>query len=238
MGVDQEASQQVIDLPAPLTVSFLPQAERLKRQAVAARMAGHELMAHIPMEPLDLGYDPGPNYLGNNLSRDELRSRLRSHLELFGFGIVGINNHMGSRFTTNSEGMQVVMAELLERKMLFLDSRTIRETVGARTAAAFGLPFALRDVFLDHKGSPEARLEVDQIQEQLRRTERIARMKGSAIAIGHPHPETVAALRAWIPEALKRGIALVPLTEVVRHQTSLRAEQQQEADDEALAARD
>jgi uncharacterized protein len=117
--------------------------------------------------------------------------------------------------------------------MLFLDSRTVRQSVGARKAAEFGLPFAIRDVFLDHKGSPTSALDVAKVLEQLRLTEAVARRKGSAIAIGHPHPETIQALRAWIPEAKRRGMALVPITEVVRYQTAKRAEQ----DEDALAAK-
>jgi len=224
MGVDEPASRDVIALPAPLTLSFLPHAQRLRRQAEAGRKAGHELMAHIPMEPLDIRYDPGPNYLGDGMSASEIRKRLRRHLDLFDFGIVGMNNHMGSRFTQNEPGMMLVMSELLQRRMLFLDSRTIAKTVGAKKAAEFGIPYSIRDVFLDHMGTPEAKLEVSEIAEQLRRTEVLARRNGAAIAIGHPHPETIQALREWLPEVKKRGFTLVPVTAVVRYQAALRAD--------------
>ncbi len=224
MGIDEPASQEVIDLPGPLTVSFLPHAQRLRRQAEKARAAGHELMAHIPMEPLDVGYDPGPNYLGESMSATEIQKRLRRHLDLFDFGIVGINNHMGSRFTRNEPGMMLVMNELLKRRMMFLDSRTIAKTVGAKKAAEYGIPYTIRDVFLDHMGSPEARLEISEIKEQLRRTEVIARRNGAAIAIGHPHAETIEALREWLPGVKRRGFAIVPVTAIVRYQSALRAD--------------
>jgi polysaccharide deacetylase 2 family uncharacterized protein YibQ len=217
MGSNREVSGEVIQLPAPITVSFFPWVQRLERQAEVARAAGHEIMAHVPMEPQARSQDPGPNYLGMSQSAQEIRDRLRWNLDKFDFGIVGINNHMGSRFTSSGPGMGVVMAELLKRQMLFLDSRTTRDSVGAQMAAEFGLPYAVNDLFLDNEVSAEGVLRrLDELEERARR-------KGSAIAIGHPHRETVAALRAWIPRVEKRGFVLVPLSAVVKHQMTRRA---------------
>jgi polysaccharide deacetylase 2 family uncharacterized protein YibQ len=217
MGSNREVSSEVIELPPPITVSFFPWVQRLERQVEVARSKGHEIMAHVPMEPQARSQDPGPNYLGMSQSAQEIRERLRWNLDKFDFGIVGINNHMGSRFTSSGPGMGVVMAELLKRQMLFLDSRTTRDSVGAQMAAEFGLPYAVNDLFLDNEVNAEG------VKRRLEELEMRARRKGSAIAIGHPHLETVEALRAWIPSVQKRGFVLVPLSAVVKHQMARRS---------------
>src|SRR5205807_7267740 len=119
------------------------------------RAAGHELLAHVPMEPFGAYADPGPNVLLVGLSRADLLHRLGRDLDSF-TGYVGINNHMGSRFTSHAEGMGTVAAELRRRGLLFLDSRTTAQTVAFQVAVEHGVPSVSRDVFLDNEDKPEA----------------------------------------------------------------------------------
>jgi hypothetical protein len=128
-------------------------------------------------------------------------------------GYVGINNHMGSRFTQDRAGMSVVMTEVKARGLLFLDSVTIGHTVGAATAEPLHVPFAERNVFLDDQPT------VAGVSHQIAVLEQVARRHGSAIAIGHPHPATLAVLAQWLPGAASRGVAIVPLTSVMRRHT-------------------
>ena len=117
---------------------------------------------------------------------------------------------MGSRFTADRGAMQPVLAELGARGLYFIDSRTTAATVAADMARAAGLPAASRDVFLDNETVAAA------VRARLAEAETIARRRGSAIAIGHPHDATLAALAAWLPEARARGFTLVPASAVVR----------------------
>lgn len=207
MGVDRVRSARTIDLPAPLTLSFLPYAEDLQRQTALARRHGHELMVHVPMEPM--GFEnAGPGVLRTRQSLEDILQQLRGDLDRFD-GFVGINNHMGSRFTSYPAGMAVVIAELRRRGLLWLDSRTTSSTVGMALAGDFRIPHVDRDTFLDHDPSGAA------VRRQLVETEAIARRRGSAIAIGHPKDATIEALRTWLREAPGRGLAVVPLTRVV-----------------------
>jgi uncharacterized protein len=164
-------------------------------------------MVHMPMEPAGDEY-PGPNALLASLEPTELVSRLRSYLESFP-GFVGANNHMGSLLTADSHLMSLVMAELHRHGLLFLDSRTTPRSVAAREARRLNMPYAERDVFLDNK------IDRDAIVRQLARVETIARSKGYAVAIGHPHNVTIEALRAWLPTLDARGFALVPISAIV-----------------------
>jgi polysaccharide deacetylase 2 family uncharacterized protein YibQ len=208
LGVDRPRTERTIALPAPLTLSFLAYAGDVARQVEAARRHGHELLVHVPMESVN-GQDMGPNGLSTALTRDELLRRLRWDLTRFD-GYVGINNHMGSRFTSDSRSMAPVIAELKARGLLFLDSRTTAATVGFSLARAEGVPTAARDVFLDNEASGPA------IARQLREVEAVARRRGSAIAIGHPHDATLAALAPWLAGLAKRDLVLVPVSAIVR----------------------
>lgn len=210
VGPDVAAARAAIALPPPVTLAFLPYARDVAELARAARAAGHELLVHVPMEPIDLAHnDPGPNALLVSLAPAEILRRLRWDLGRFQ-GYVGINNHMGSRFTADSADMELVLGVLKRRGLMFFDSRTSAASVGAKLAARLGVPDVSRDVFLDDS------LQIGRIEAQLAVTEREAREHGQAIAIGHPHPTTLEALRHWLPEAKAKGFELVPLTALVR----------------------
>jgi polysaccharide deacetylase 2 family uncharacterized protein YibQ len=210
LGLDRMRTAEAIGLRGPLTLSFITYATDLAAQTQAARHAGHELLVHVPMEAVDRQADPGPHGLFTALSRDEIIERLRWGLGRFD-GFVGINNHMGSKFTSDERGMTPVMEELRARGLVFLDSRTSPTSAGIRLAIAYGVPHAARDVFLDDDQTAEA------IARQLARLEQLARQHGSAIAIGHPRDPTIAALKVWLPSLGEKGLALVPISAVVRH---------------------
>jgi uncharacterized protein len=207
-GLDQPRTARAIDLPAPVTLTFLPYADDLARQTEAARAHGHEILVHVPMQPLNGHLDMGPNGLAVDLPRAEVLRRLRWDLARFD-DYVGINNHMGSRFTADATAMSWVMDELKSRGLMFLDSRTIANTVGEKVAAADDVPTAGRDVFLDDDRTAAA------VEARLKDTEAVARRRGTAIAIGHPHDATLLALNQWIATLPQAGFVLVPLTEVV-----------------------
>jgi polysaccharide deacetylase 2 family uncharacterized protein YibQ len=209
LGLDRLRTADAIRLRGPLTLSFMTYASDLAGQTQSARRAGHELLLHVPMEAVDQHADPGPHGLFTVLSRDEILERLRWGLDRVD-GFVGINNHMGSKFTSDERGMAPVMEELHVRGLVFLDSRTSPSSVGIRMAAAYGVPHAARDVFLDDDQTPAA------ITKELERLEQLARRRGSAIAIGHPHDATIAALKAWLPLLGEKGLALVPVSTVVQ----------------------
>jgi polysaccharide deacetylase 2 family uncharacterized protein YibQ len=209
VGVARNHAELAIDLPGAITLSFMTYADGVADMAARARAKGHELMLHVPMEPLGHEIDAGPHALTVGASESDLLQRLDWGLDRFP-GYIGINNHMGSRFTQDERGMSVVLAELKRRNLLFLDSRTINNTVGDRLAAQMGVAHVMRDVFLDNEMDEAA------VIKQLMQAERIAASKGQAIAIGHPHPATIAAIRAWMPKAEARGFVIVPLSAVAK----------------------
>ncbi len=213
VGLDQRRGRRATALPGPLTLSYMAYADGLGRQLSAARDAGHELLLHVPMEPRSTAVDPGPNVLLSGMPRDELLKSISWNLDQAS-GFVGINNHMGSRFTADRESMDTVVEELRRRGLLFLDSVTSNQSVAHRAARDGGIPYAVRNVFLDHEDDLEA------IRRQLRQVERLANRSGVAIAIGHPRDKTLEALAAWLPSLEDKGFQLVPISAVVQIATA------------------
>jgi len=213
LGLDTRRTARVIRLPGPLTLSWLPYAPNLKARTAEAHGAGHELLVHLPMEPLRASADPGPNALKVELAPAENLRRLALGLAAFD-GYVGINNHMGSRFTSERAAVTPILEELQRRGLLFVDSRTAAGSVAAPVADSLDLPSTSRDVFLDNQLSRAA------VRQELQRLEAIARRTGVAIAIGHPHDQTLAELEPWLKGLRARGFDLVPVSAVVaqRHE--------------------
>ena len=123
-------------------------------------------------------------------------------------GYVGVNNHMGSKFTSDRKAVGTVINELKKRELLFLDSMTSGKSLGWKLARDKNIPYVVRDVFLDN-----ARDE-NEIMKQLNLVERHALKHHVAVAIGHPHIATVQALSRWIPKAKEKGFVFVPVSSV------------------------
>ena len=211
VGVDLKRSRRAVALWGPLTIAIMTYANDISSLAKMARRNGHELIVHVPMEPVDLGSDTGPNALLTTLEDSELMRRLGWALTRFD-GYVGISNHMGSRFTAWEPGMQMVLTEIHKRGLLYLDSRTTPDSTSTPIALALGLPYAARDVFLDNDPTPEG------VRGQLDELERIAKRRGYAIGIGHPRDATIEVLSDWLREVRERGFVLVPISAIVRRQ--------------------
>jgi hypothetical protein len=208
VGLNRPGANRSIALPPPVTLAMMTYADGLPDLARRARAAGHELMVHMPMQPIDAEYNAGIKVLTVGLEPDQLQERIEWGLGRFE-GFVGINNHMGSRFTTNAPGMATVMAELKRRGLMFLDSRTVGHSLGVDAARQAGVPVVARDIFIDHEQ------ESGYIRGQLQALETLARQRGYAVGIGHPHVATLAELERWIPEARARGVTFVPVSAIL-----------------------
>lgn len=209
IGYDRSLAEKFIDLKAALTLSILPHSPHQQAIASSARAQGAEIMLHLPMEPLEYpDANPGPGALLTSMSPDELIAALEENLQAVPH-VKGVNNHMGSRLTAQSEQIYQIFSVLKRRGLYFIDSRTTDASVCQPSARMLQVPFGQRDVFLDH--FQDATL----IRKQLRELVRLAREKGEALGIGHPHPTTYAVLKEMLPE-LRRQVELVPASRLVR----------------------
>jgi len=210
MGSSLKEADELLSIGVPITFSIIPGLQKVKGVAAAAKASGRDVMIHIPMEPQ--GY-PKQRLEANGLlvaySADELASRLEKLIEAVP-DAVGANNHMGSRFTEIEEKMSPVLGVLKKHGLFFIDSRTTPLSKGFELSHKMGLKSATRNVFLDNDQ------DVAAIKKQLNSAVGMARKKGGVIAICHPHPATIAALKEAVPELQKTGIRFVPAGELVR----------------------
>jgi polysaccharide deacetylase 2 family uncharacterized protein YibQ len=209
MGSSMQEVRALLAINLPITFSVIPGLARASGVATTAHNAGREVMAHMPMEPQ--GYPQQrleKKGLLVSLSAGEIEERVISYLQEIPFA-VGANNHMGSRFTEDETKMQPVLKVLKERDLFFIDSKTSPASVGYRLARSMGLRAGVRLVFLDNVQ------RVDAIKAQLEQAAAIARKKGSAIAICHPHQTTIRALTEMMPELEKAGITFVYASQLV-----------------------
>jgi len=209
LGYDKNIAQKFAQLDVTLTFSILPYSPFQKKIARLARSKGLEIMIHMPMEPVEYPQvNPGPGTLLVSMSPDELIEQLDRNLNTLP-GVKGVNNHMGSRMTSESTQMYQFFSVLKERGLFFIDSRTTAESLCEPSARLFQVPFAQRDVFIDHH------LKTDFIRKQIKELIRIAKKNGEAVGIMHPHSTTLRVLQEMLPE-LKGQVLLVPASKVVR----------------------
>jgi len=207
LGNSTARLEALFDIQEPLTLSFLSYARHLPESTRRAREKGYELLVHVPMEPLNGDVNPGMKAMLTSMDRDTMRTSIDWHLSQF-TNFVGFNNHMGSKFTADQKGMEIVIDAARERGLLFLDSRTTECTLGKTLADQAGVPVIERDIFLDNV------IEEAAILKQLEKAAAIARTSATAVVIGHPHPQTVRAIKQWLKTL--DDIEIVPLSALVK----------------------
>lgn len=210
LGRSLEEVEALERLGVPVTYAVLPFESRTQAVVAALRRHDEEILVHLPMEPQG-GGNPGPGALRLGMTGEQLREGTAAALDAVP-GAVGANNHMGSGLSTDAASMGTILEVLSRRNLFFLDSRTSARSVGYQLALAMGLPAAERQVFLDDDRRPEA------IHEQFEHLLQVADVRGEGIAIGHPHPETLAALGQEVPRAKALGYRFVLVSSLMRRE--------------------
>ena len=199
-------------LPPSVTLAFNPYAQRLDYWASRARGAGHEILALVPMEPVNYpANDPGPQTLLTTLTPPENRDRLNWSLSRFQ-GYVGILSQAGSRYTTALESIHPTLEEINNRGLMFIDARSSLRSSAFRIAGEIGVPRALNNRFIDIQASKE------EIDRRLHELVKIATTSGFAVGIGQPYPATVERVAAFVRGADARGLAIAPISAIADHQ--------------------
>ncbi len=208
MGIDMLRSNKMLNVPDLYTMSFLTYSPNLQSQIDFAKEKKHEVLLHVPMEAVHNIYDYGPEFLKTTDSRESNLKILNNILDRVS-GYIGINNHMGSKFTADLPLLSAVIEELSNRGLGFLDSKTTALSKADEIVSHIKLPYASRDVFLDDSN------KIEDIEASLIKLEKIAKKRGYAIAIGHPRDNTIKALENWLPTLNKKGITSVPLSYII-----------------------
>ena len=209
LGYQYKAGLRALRLDGDITYAFLPRAPYSRRLAQHANQLQKEVMLHLPMES-DSENKLGPGALTQCMTEIEFKNRVRTSLAAVPH-VRGFNNHMGSYLTKNPRLMGWLMQAMMFRDDLyFVDSRTTLETVAQEEAERRGITATRRDIFLDYERDATV------VAEQLVQLLRHARRHGSAVAIGHPYPETLAALEAWLPSLQQHDMELVSVSKLIQ----------------------
>ncbi|MFH2059369.1 MAG: divergent polysaccharide deacetylase family protein [Pseudomonadota bacterium] len=207
IGYDRKTAMALFELHSDITFSVLPFSPFGRQLSQRLHAKGAQLMLHLPMEPVEYPIvNPGPGAILSTMSPDALLDQLKKDLKEIPH-IVGVNNHMGSLLTAQSEQMNQIFTILKKENLFFVDSRTAPESQGKASARLLKIRFAWRDVFLDNFQDTE--YISGQFQELVNR----AKKHGTAIGIGHPYKVTLETLAIQLPK-LKQKIKIVRVSEL------------------------
>ncbi|MGD1104320.1 MAG: divergent polysaccharide deacetylase family protein [Terriglobia bacterium] len=209
MGRDLAAAHKLLALDYPLTFSVLPYLRYTQTTAQEVHRSGHEVMLHLPMEPEPSAHtSPGEGAVLVGMNAAEVQRVVLNDLASVPY-VAGVNNHMGSRATKDAALMADVMKILADHQLYFIDSRTTAASMALEAARRQRLPAFYRAVFLDDTETVPYTLG------QLREFRHRVEQQGVALAIGHPHATTIAALAKFLPELERADIELVAPSQIV-----------------------
>ena len=199
----------LLDTKFPFSYAILPFKDFSSDVLAMVNEQGKVPMLHLPMEPMDRSaMSEGKSTVQVSMTADQQRALVRKAVSSLP-GIMGVNNHQGSRATSDSTTMKNVLSELKKQNLFFVDSKTTGASKGRDIARSMGVPTARNDIFLDNSTNPE------DIRKQIYKAFELAEKNGSAIAICHARPGTAACWTKYADEFRKSGITFVPVTELL-----------------------
>lgn len=212
LGMDRLSVDRFAEISTGLTLAVLPNLPHSLYAAKVAKEKNMDLLLHLPMEPKTIsGYnaeDAGEGVLLVGQTKENIVKSLEQNINSLP-DIVGVNNHMGSKFTENDELMELILRKLQNRGLFFVDSLTTPDSSGYPIAKRIGMKAAKRDYFLDDKKKGK-----DYVVKQLSKLVEKSEREGIAIGICHPYPQTIEALEQELPKLGKR-VQIVPASEVI-----------------------
>lgn len=210
MGRSLKTFRALLDLDLMVTPAIMPETRNATEAALFFQDIGREYMIHIPMQPTNYPrINPGKNALLLGQTETETRRLVRHYLDQVP-GAAGSNNHMGSGYTQNRAAMRIVLDELQQAAHFYIDSKTIGNSVAYDEARRMKVPTATRKIFLDNEE------DVPYIREQIRKMVRMSDERGEVVAICHPYPETLEALRLELPWLRQQQVDFVPASALVK----------------------
>lgn len=207
-GYSKEPISAFAEINRPLTFAVLPYRPFSNEATARGLSSGHQVILHLPMEPLAQGEQSEKITITVNSSDEEIRDITKKAIQSIP-GLIGVNNHQGSRATADRRVMKVVLAALKENSLFFLDSRTNSQSVGGEAARQMAVRTGDNELFLDNKD------DVTAIKEKLRMAQAMAIKHGTVTVIGHARMNTARAVSEMVPELESNGIKLIFVSQIV-----------------------
>lgn len=214
IGHDLETVTALLKINADITFSILPFLTHSREAAEIIRRSKKEILLHLPMEPVSYPADkPGEGALFTDMNDKELLHQLDKNIDSVPY-VVGVNNHMGSKFMIDKEKLVLIFGRLKKKNLFFIDSRTDVNSQAVAASKVVGLPLAERKIFIDNNKN---------YKETYNNLMSAANYNGDfapLILIGHPYPETIRALKDAVKELQKKGIIIVPVSQMIKTKQS------------------
>lgn len=208
-GYDIKSVRRLTDVGLPFSYAILPYKDFSNDALEVIKSTGNVPMLHLPMEPSNRSaMSEGSRTILTDMKEKEIRAMTKKAIESLP-GIMGVNNHQGSKATSDKRVMETVLREVKKQDLFFVDSKTISTSVARDMAREMGVKTARNDVFLDNSK------DVEEIRAQVYKAIEMAEKNGSAIAICHARPATVAMWEKYANEFRKSGVKFVHVTEVL-----------------------
>lgn len=208
-GYNYDPIDALAAIDRPLTFAILPYHPYSQLAATKALASKHQVMLHLPMEPMSTTEQQEKTSITTGMSDSEIQQTVVNAVQNIP-GLIGVNNHQGSKATADKRVMRNVLSALKSRNLFFIDSRTNGQSVAAQTAREMNIPTSENELFLDNNNDVEA------IKQQLRTAGSIAVRDGTALVIGHARPNTAIALKEMIPELEADGVRLIFASDLVK----------------------
>ena len=209
IGWNLSIIEEIEKINQPLTLSILPKAPYSKKIADKLKDTNYELILHLPLEPMPPFQCLDRGLIKTEMTDEEIKRTFEDDVNEFLPYIKGINNHMGSLYTINEEKMRILLENVKEKNLFFVDSLTNSKSCGYKIAKELGVKTAKRDVFLDFSPNPE------EINKKIDELIRIAKEKGSAIGIAHAKATTINILKNRISDFEENDIKIVPVSSLL-----------------------
>jgi polysaccharide deacetylase 2 family uncharacterized protein YibQ len=211
LGYKLKEDIRALALPGPVAYAILPHGPHTEKMSAIAHRKGKDILLHLPMqaEVMDKNEFLGPGALTLNMTREEFLKTLNINIKAVP-NLIGINNHMGSLLTRHPGHMQWLMEDIKNKGQFYVDSLTSDNSVAARLAKENDVPYLTRDIFLDHKQGSK------NVRQQFLQLIKVAKRKGSALGIGHPHTGTIEVLSNELNNLSKYGVKLVSIKSLIR----------------------
>lgn len=214
IGHDLEAVNALLKINADITFSILPFLTHSREAAKIIHRSKKEILLHLPMEPVSYPADkPGEGALFTDMNDKELLHQLDKNIDSVPY-VVGVNNHMGSKFMVDKEKLALIFGRLKKKNMFFIDSRTAVNSQAVAASKVAGLPLAERKIFIDNNR------DYKEIYNNLMSVANHNGDPAPLIIIGHPYPETIRAIKDAVKELQKKGIIIVPVSQMLKTKQS------------------
>ncbi len=195
---DDNVSEGFLSLDADLTFAVIPGHQNSRLFSAKADQKGYEVIVHMPMESTKETRGEKEYMLTTSMTSDAIESKVEEVISEFPEA-VGMNNHQGSKATSDKRIMNIVGNVLKRYGKYFIDSRTTSATVAETTMRSRGVHTIRRHVFLDNENKH------NKIREQLYKLVDKAESKGLAVGIGHARKNTLEVLQQEIPKLKEHG---------------------------------